>query len=117
MTRIIATALLLAGTLVLSCQTTTSGPWSEDQGNTKPSASPSPESTPTSGAPAQPTVGLSQEETRAADLARRQLASDKSIPTDQIQVITPGYKVTLSAQGTTYEYHTAGTQRAALCKK
>jgi hypothetical protein len=31
------------------------------------------------------------------------------------QIITPGYRVTLSAEGMQYEYHTDTLQRALLC--
>ncbi|TAK33838.1 MAG: hypothetical protein EPO21_11445 [Chloroflexota bacterium] len=145
MTRIVATVLLLTGVLVMSCQTTSSGPPSDDQGKSKPAASPSPQSTPPSspiaGTPAQPTDSPSQGETQVANVASKQLAADRGIPIDQIQVVkveqvewsdtslgcpkpgffyaqvvTPGYRVILSAQGTTYEYHTAGTERAVLCE-
>jgi hypothetical protein len=34
-----------------------------------------------------------------------------------LQVITPGYRVTLEAQGKTYEYHTDKTTRAVRCDK
>jgi hypothetical protein len=34
-----------------------------------------------------------------------------------LQVITPGYRVTLEAQGQRYEYHTDRTTRAVRCDK
>ncbi len=33
-----------------------------------------------------------------------------------LQVITPGYRVVLQADGQTYEYHTNREDRAVLCK-
>lgn len=36
---------------------------------------------------------------------------------DYIQVETPGYRIQLSAAGTTYTYHTDETRRVVTCKK
>lgn len=34
-----------------------------------------------------------------------------------LQVITPGYRIVLSAAGKMYEYHTDMTNRAVLCQR
>lgn len=74
--------------------------------------------------------------------AKQDVATRVSVPVDQVQVVsvtrvawpdsslgcpkpgqmysqivTPGYKIVLQADGTTYEYHTDLTQRVTACTK
>jgi hypothetical protein len=97
---------------------------------------------PQSAAPA-PTSGASDPASRPlVDLARQDLAVQLSMKAEDItvtsveavewrdsslgcprpgvnylQVITPGYRITLAAQGRSYEYHTNRTSRVVRCDK
>jgi hypothetical protein len=89
-----------------------------------------------------PLATPSSDEARSIDLAKQDLAKRKGIAVDQIsvvsvtavqwptsalgcpqpgtmysQIVTPGYRVVLEADGVTYEYHTDQGERAVYCAK
>jgi hypothetical protein len=106
------------------------------------STSPLPAPTPTPGSPAEGAVPVPAEAAQAVQAAQADLAQrlgvekgaikvlsvepvewpDASLGCPQpgmvyAQVITPGFRVLLEAEGKTYAYHTDGGQNAVLCEK
>ena len=90
--------------------------------------------------PSQPAVPAAAQSVVA--LVRQDLTSQANVPDGQIttvsvasvswpdsslgcpkpgimysQIVTPGYRITLQANGTSYEYHTDKGQRFVLCSK
>jgi len=101
-----------------------------------PSASPAPSSS------TSPQASVPAEAEKPVRIARQDLAKRQGIPVDIVQVtkvepvewpdtslgcpepgkayaqvITPGYRVLLSAQGSTYEYHTDRDYSVVLCQR
>ncbi len=89
-----------------------------------------------------PLATPSSDEAQSIDLAKQDLAKRKGIATDRIsvvtvtavqwptsalgcpqpgtmysQIVTPGYRILLEADGVTYEYHTDQGERAVYCAK